>query len=215
MAEEWLRLIQQEPQAAAVVLSAVATTVTVLLAFVGFLVNHVSSIRRQQLEARLAFTSAQLERLYGPLYALTQSNTASYNVFRKTFRPDLPIFDRANPFSDEERKIWKTWAENVFIPSNLKIRDVIEQNAHLVAHGEMPPEFESMLAHVEASKLVLPALAEGDTSVLDNFPPWPSNFNAFVFESYERVVRDHARLLGRAHRSIMKHARGVRAAAVS
>lgn len=198
--ETWLELVQREPDAAAVILSATATLATVVLAFFGFLVNHISSVRRHQLEARLAFVTEQLAKLYGPLYALVQSNTAAFNAFRQTFRPNAPLFDRTKPFTDEERVIWRTWAENVFIPSNIKIRDVIEHSGHLMLDGRMPPVFEAMLAHVESSKLVLPSLAGGDPVALERFPPWPNDFNTFVADSYFAVVREHDRLLGRARR---------------
>jgi len=201
-------LIRDDPQTAAVALSAAATLTTVVLAFLGFFINHISGIRRHQLEARFRFVSAQLERLYGPLYTLVQSNTASYRAFRKIFRPDSPLFDRAKPFTDAERATWRTWAEHVFIPSNLKIRDVIEQNAHLVIGGQLPPVFEAVLAHIESSKIVLPALAEGDLSALDGFPNWPAEFNEFVADSYLVVVHEHDRLLGhmRRLRVAKKHA---------
>jgi hypothetical protein len=195
-----LDYVRTYPQSAAVMLSAAATLITVVLAFIGYLVNHASGVRRHQLEARFRFVSAQLERLYGPLYALVQANTASYRAFRKTFRPDAPLFDRTKPFSEEERAIWRTWAENVFIPSNLKIRDVIEQNAHLIISGQMPPVFEAVLAHIESSKIVLPALADGDLSALDSFPNWPSEFNDFVAKCYAEVVKEHDRLLGHMRR---------------
>jgi uncharacterized protein YqcC (DUF446 family) len=193
-----------------VLLSAGATMVTVALAFLGFIVNHMSGVRRHQLEARFAFVSAQLERLYGPLYALVQSNTASY---RASFRPDAPLFDRTKPFDERERAIWRTWAENVFVPSNLKIRDVLEQNAHLVLGGQIPPVFEEVLAHIESSKLVLPLLADGDLSLLDQFKPWPKDFNATVQQSYLAIVAEHDRLLGRIRRKPLPAPKAVAAPA--
>lgn len=201
-----LEFVSRQPQAAAVVITAMTTLTTVVLAFIGFLVNHASGVRRHQLEARFRFVSAQLERLYGPLYALVQSNTASYKAFRQTFRPNAPLFDRTKPFNEDERAVWRTWAENVFIPSNLKIRDVIEQNAHLIIDGQMPPVFEAVLAHIESSKIVLPALANGDLTALDGFPNWPSEFNDFVAQCYALVVKEHDRLLG--HMPRLRVARG-------
>jgi len=181
------------------VVSAFGLVATILLAFLGYLISHASNMRRARLTAQVAYVSQQLQRLYGPLYALTESNTASWLVFRKTFRPDKKLFDRQKPFDERERAIWRSWAENVFIPSNLKIRDVIEQNAHLLSGEIMPDCFRDMIAHVESSKLVLASLADGDLDVLDQFPTWPKNFNGFVRDRYDAVAAEHARLLGRAH----------------
>ncbi len=176
----------------------IAIFATILLAFAGYLVNHFSRLSRDRQEARLAFLSAQLERLYGPLYALVTSNTASYNVFRKTFRPGRPILDE--PFSDREWLVWRTWAEHVFVPSNLRIQAVIETNAHLVIGGRMPDAFTAVLAHIESTKLVLP-LEQDQLRILDAFAPWPRGFNDFVEQSYFSVAHEHARLLGTLRRN--------------
>lgn len=179
-------------------IGAAGIAVTVFLAYSGYLFSHSASIRRQRLAAELAYVSAQLERLYGPLYSLVQSNTASWRAFRRTFRPNQPLFDRQKPFDARESQIWRAWAENVFIPSNLKIRDTIEQNAHLLTGGKMPDCFLRILAHIESSKLVLASLADGDLAILDAFEPWPKDFNGFVEESYFACASEHARLLGRS-----------------
>lgn len=175
----------------------IAILATILLAFLGYLVNHLSAKSRHRQEARLAFLSAQLEKLYGPLYALMKSNTASYAVFRSTFRPGRPVME--DPLSPEEWSIWRTWAEHVFVPSNLRIQDVIEKNAHLVIGGRMPEEFTSVLAHIESTKLVLP-LNQAQVRILDEFAPWPTGFNAFVEQSYMAVAAEHSRLLGTLRR---------------
>ncbi|MEM9108310.1 MAG: hypothetical protein AAGC96_21925 [Pseudomonadota bacterium] len=176
---------------------AVALLVSVVLGFLGSFVAHISSARRQKADARLKHVSDQVEKLYGPLYSLTEANTASWQAFRKSFRPDEPFISEENPFTEREKVIWRAWAENVFIPSNLKIRNVIESNAHLFIEGEMPDCFRLMLAHVESSKIVLPALAENDLKILDGFDSWPSEFNDFVEQRYRAMAQEYARLLGR------------------
>ncbi len=174
----------------------VALLVTIVLAFTGYFVTHVLSTRRQRAEARFDFVAAQLEKLYGPLFSLVEANTASWNAFRNTFRPNEPMYDR--PFTDDEKQVWAAWADNVFIPSNLKIRDVIENNAHLLVDGEMPDSFRRVLAHIESSKIVMPALAAGGLHILGEFEDWPAEFNGFVKASYEAISREHARLLGQS-----------------
>lgn len=179
----------------------VALIVSVTLALIGFLVSHASNVRRQRAQAQYAYVASQLQHLYGPLYALVLSNTASYMAFRKTFRPNKPLFDKDDPLTSEEREIWRAWAEHVFVPSNLRIRDVIERHAHLVRGNSMPELFRTMLAHVESSKLVLPALADGQLHLLDAFPDWPKEFEGYVTEEYLAVAEEHERLLGRVSRS--------------
>lgn len=190
---DWLAKLEPEDW-----IGAAGIAASVLVAYSGYLLSHRAGMRRQRLAAELAYVSMQVERLYGPLYSLVQSNTASWQAFRKTFRPNQPLFDRQRPFDARESQIWRAWAENVFIPSNLKIRDTIEQNAHLLSGGKMPDCFLRILAHIESSKLVLASLADGDLAVLDAFEPWPKDFNAFVEEAYFAAVREHARLLGRS-----------------
>jgi hypothetical protein len=175
----------------------IAILATILLALLGYLINHLAAKSRNRQEARLAFLSAQLEKLYGPLYAVMKSNTASYLVFRSTFRAGRPVMEE--PFSPEEWSIWRTWAEQVFVPSNLRILDIIEKNAHLVIGGSMPGEFTSVLAHIESTKMVL-SLDQAQLRILDAFAPWPKGFNAFVEQGYMAVAAEHSRLLGTLQR---------------
>ncbi len=177
---------------------AIALLVTVGIGFAGYFVTHAMSIQRHKAEARLKFVSDQLEHLYGPLYSLVESNTAAWDAFRKTFRPGKRAFDQNDPLTDDECSLWAAWAEHVFIPSNLRIRDVIEANAHLLIDGEMPDCFRRVIAHIESSKIVLPAIREGDLSILEGFDEWPKDFNGFVDECYRAVAQEHSRQLGNA-----------------
>ncbi|MGF1457001.1 MAG: hypothetical protein ACFB6R_16670 [Alphaproteobacteria bacterium] len=169
----------------------------VILAFVGYFVTYVLNILRRRANARFDYVSAQLRDLYGPLFSTVQSNSAAWHAFRKTFRAGEDSM-YARPFDPAEREIWEAWAKNVFIPSNMRIKEIIEQNAHLLIDGEMPDCFRQMLAHVESSKIVLPALASGDLSVLDQFDDWPPDFNDVVERSYRTVAAEHAYLLGKS-----------------
>lgn len=148
--------------------------------------------------------SQQLSQLYGPLYSLVTTNSPAYAVFQKTFRNGHTKYDHADPWTEDEENVWKVWAENVFIPSNLRIKTVIEDNAHLVLDGVMPDVFIDMLAHLESSKIVLPASRQGAMKMgptmeaLDQFARWPEGFNGYVHESYVRVADEYARLIGRS-----------------
>ena len=183
-------------------LGSIGVPVSVLLAVFGYIVTHQLQLRAQRyrarVEARFDFVSDQLAQLYGPLYARVEANSAAYAVFRKTFRPGLPL-DYAQ-FTDHEKLIWRQWAENVFIPSNLEIREVIDKNAHLLVEGELPDILIRLISHIESSKLVLAMIENNELATLDLFEPWPDGLQAYVQEKYREVAKEHADLSGRIQR---------------
>ena len=181
-------------------LNAFGVPISVLVAVAGYIISHQLQLRAQRmqtrLEARYAFVSAQLERLYGPLYAMVEANTAAWTVFRQSFRPGQPL-DYAT-YDEHERAIWRTWAENVFVPSNLRMREIIEEHAHLLIEGELPPILVRLIAHIEASKLVIPLMdKEEDMRTIEQFEPWPQELRTYVHERYRQVAQEHATLTGR------------------
>ncbi|MFC9748962.1 hypothetical protein [Streptomyces niveus] len=59
----------------------IATAITVGLALLGYVATYLNSLRLSQRQERLSRLNRQLSDLYGPLFALTESNSRTYSAF--------------------------------------------------------------------------------------------------------------------------------------
>jgi hypothetical protein len=105
-----------------------ALATAIVTGAVGYVYGVANDIRK----ARLAFVNAQIERLYGPLYAATQANAAVRDVFiQQHWRDqeagdDSPaFFDDHNPPTVEQVRPWRHWMRTVFQPLNLRMEEAI------------------------------------------------------------------------------------------
>lgn len=164
----------------------------IVLATVGYVAKHVSDVRVRRYDARLAFITARLRDLYGPLYVLSTGNDKTWTEFRKAFRPGLPMVDPDNPLAPHEKAEYVRWLENAFIPCNDKMRRVIEGNAHLFIEGKVPEVILELLAHFDELRVVLSRLKDGtDDNVFPN-AQYPKDFSTYIRRDYDIVVNTHA-----------------------
>jgi hypothetical protein len=144
----------------------VGVLIALVPACVGYGVSFLNDLRKGNLD----FTNKQIEKLYGPLYALTQANDATWKQFTKTVmqnegKPVYFTFER--PISADQTTAWRSWMKTVFQPMNEKIEKIIEQNAQLIAGDQMPSTFQALVAHAEAYKGLIATWKDEDKSQPD------------------------------------------------
>lgn len=129
--------------------------VTVALALVGYLATYLNGVRLAQRQARLARVNLQLSDFYGPLFALMEANSRTYDTFSgRHARPDgRDPFDHDIPPTERELAKWRTWAGTVFIPNIQAMRDVVVTKADLLIEQEMPPALLQLCAHVSGYEI--------------------------------------------------------------
>ena len=164
-----------------------------LLAIAGAYFN---ATRLERRKAALALVTEQLEKLYGPLFALSRSSEETWRRFRQHNRPDGPFFNPADPPTEEELATWRRWLTTVFIPINERMAAVIVDHMHLLEGSTMPGSFLTLLANVEAYRVLKGRWAEGDyaeNAASFNFPP---EFRADVEAGFQRLRARQAELIG-------------------
>ncbi len=103
----------------------VTTTVTVVLAFAGYIITYFNNLRLSQRSERLARLNSQLRELYGPMLALVYASDIAWRAFRAKYRVNEKYyFDNKDILNDEELKIWQVWITNVFMPKRLSDRQI-------------------------------------------------------------------------------------------
>lgn len=180
--------------------SVTTVIVTVVLAFAGYLATYVNGLRLAQRQARLARVSQQLSEFYGPLFALTETNSRTFEAFQRAFaRPD-----GSDPFSpgvtatEEELAQWRAWATAVFVPNTRAMRDVVVRKADLLVEEEVPQVLLRLCAHVAGYEITLGRWAEGDHEESWGLGPYPGReLEDYAREAFVRLKAEQSRLLGR------------------
>lgn len=169
---------------------------TIALAFIGYFVTYLNSLRLERQKAHLAFLGDQLHHLYGPLFSLNCASRNAWRDFRSRCRPGKAFFgissDQPTP---EELSQWRLWMTEVFMPLNLQMEKVIVENAHLIEGSGMPDEFLEFLSHVEVYKVVIRRWIDGDFAQHTAYINFPDKFGPYVTETYTNLKSEQARLL--------------------
>jgi hypothetical protein len=134
-----------------------AILVVVVPAVVGYVWTSIDTARKDA----LAYTSRQIEKLYGPLYGLTQASNRIWDVYNK--KRDTP----------EEKEMWRLWINSVFQPINLQIEEVILANSQLIVGNEMPDVFLQAIANTENYKALIARWTAGKFDPDTPLIPYP------------------------------------------
>jgi hypothetical protein len=172
-------------------------------------VTYSASFLNARREAELRFVNDQIEKLYGPLYALSTANAVSWSHFSRIHGPGRKhYFDDADPPRAEDVAAWRLWMTTVFQPRNQAISKAIAGNAQLIIGTNMPRQFQLMLSHTEAYNAAIARWREDDATrcapgrpcayrtaaantALVNYPP---GFERCVAEDYQKLKRLQRRL---------------------
>jgi len=173
--------------------------VTVALALVGYLATYLNGVRLAQRQARLARVNLQLSDFYGPLFALMEANSRTYDTFSaRHARPDgRDPFDHDIPPTEQELAEWRTWAGTVFIPNIQAMRDVVVTKADLLIEQEMPPALLQLCAHVSGYEITAARWAQGRYEEHLSVIPFPAGeLMEYTRDRFTRLKREQAVLLG-------------------
>jgi hypothetical protein len=181
----------------------VTLTVTIVLAFSGYLLTYTLSLRLARRKDYLDRVNRQLSEFYGPLYALTEASGRAWK--------ELLVITGSPPgrmiFTEDNIDVWRRWVTHVFMPLNRKMMDIVVTHTDLLVEQEFPPCLEDLCAHVVCYEPVIErwkkenvdsiALAD-NVSVID-FPA--AEVEAYVKRCYDSLKREQAKLIAQIQRS--------------
>ncbi|MER7985237.1 hypothetical protein ABTY53_06485 [Streptomyces noursei] len=173
--------------------------VTVGLAFVGYLATYLNGLRLAQRQARLTRVNQQLSEFYGPLFALMEANSRTYDTWSAKFaRPDgRDPFRHETPPTEQELVEWRTWATTVFIPNIKAMRDVVVTKADLLIEEEMPEALLQLCAHVSGYEITAARWDQGIYEEHLSLISFPGRaLREYIRDRFTQLKRDQARLLG-------------------
>jgi hypothetical protein len=179
----------------------ITAAASIVVATVGYLATYFSSYRLERYRNQLARANMQLSKLYGPLYAMTQSNGIAYRAMCERYAPE-GLFDQRTESSlrqltPEQREVYKLWMTTVLQPTNRNARDILMNHTDLLIDGVMPLSALARFTHVAGYETVLAAWATGDESALFSLVPYPQEFTDYVAKSFRELQLRQLELLVR------------------
>ncbi|MEU0515919.1 hypothetical protein [Amycolatopsis sp. NPDC006125] len=176
-----------------------AVIVTVVLAFVGYIVTYTNNVRLSQRQERLARINRQLSELYGPLFSISEAHSRTFAEFRRRHsRNGVSPFADETPPTAEELTEWRLWVTSVFLPTLRSMRDLVVQNADLLIEPEVPEVLLQLCAHVSGYEITVARWEQGDHSEHLSIVHYPADeLAAYINRSFTLLKAAQARLLGR------------------
>ena len=179
----------------------VTATASVVTVAIGFLLTHWGATRQNRRQAQLTRLERQLSQLYGPLYAMTQSNGIAYRAMRDRYDPEH-LFDQRTTesiarISADQREIYRLWMVTVLQPTSRKACELLLTHADLLLDEAMPACAMQYFTHVRGYEAVLAQWESGDHAELFSLVPYPQHFTDYVAASFKTLQAQQANLLTR------------------
>jgi hypothetical protein len=167
-----------------------AAVLTIILAFVGYLVTFMINRMMARRADRLHLVDQRLNQFYGPLYVATVAGNIAYkSLLSKQGKTTC------HPIRDEDLKEWMLWMTTIFMPLNDVREKIIIENAHLIIEEQMPQCLLDFVTHVVGYKALMAKWAEGDYTERRSIIGWPPEFDMYVEQSYKALKAEQTSLL--------------------
>lgn len=162
-------------------------SVTLLLALTGYLFTYLNNLRINRRKDRLELINSQINKLYGPLYIITRTNSETFYAFEKS-QPKGEDYT-SNPE-------WREFVNTIIIPQNEKLAQIILENAHLIIDESMPRFLSSFIAHHASYKLLSEKWKRGDFTETYPIVEYPEEIWDYAEKSFLRIREEQLKMIG-------------------
>lgn len=154
-----------------------------IAAVFSFLGKSLYALMIERRKANLAYINSQIEKLYGPLFILDNTGKTAYHTFlKKISREGDPSLEQS--LSEDELKEWVLWVEDIFMPINLEMENIIKQNSHLLNEKDTPNPILDFICHVTVYKTVLKKWKSNQFNEIFSLIDFPADFTTYIQKSY-------------------------------
>lgn len=103
------------------------------------------AIKKDIITTKIKIERERLEKFYDPIFTTLKSNASIFNAYGpSTFPRDGGVLET------EASQVWQKLVENVIIPNNQKIENVIQQFSHLKNTSDNIDMYLEYLVHLES-----------------------------------------------------------------
>jgi hypothetical protein len=168
-------------------LEAISIVVGVLLALTGYVVTYLINLRIAQRADRLKYVNKQLEEFYGPLYVMSRTGRVLFDAFE---------YKRKSSHTLDLEQEWITWLDNVFIPLNIKMEEILINKAYLIREEKMPDPLLLFCAHSAGYRVIKQKWLKNDYSESNSLIPFPEGLEDYAKKSYTELKKEQLKLMG-------------------
>jgi hypothetical protein len=130
----------------------------------------------------IAFVDQQIEKLYGPLLALSTASLRARKDLLSRYRPGrTDFFEEHDLLTLQLVEVWRRSVKSVFQPMNIKMEDAIINNAQLIEGGHIYPVFADLILHVESYKETIAKWKDDDATQNPNYWQMTENVASIAF----------------------------------
>jgi hypothetical protein len=181
------------------ILALLAAIVTLAGWVINYILNGRDEQRRNQLQESLTYLEGQLQDLYGPLAFLIQAGQRTHQELLNSLGRER-VFEEGKELSEDDLKTWLFWVENDVFPRNEKIKELLTNQTHLIAGGEVPQSYLDFMEHYNTWKVNhLRWQKEQVKYAWHSSKPYPDEFGQEVLDTFERIKAEHSKTLGLRH----------------
>lgn len=174
----------------------VALSVTIVLAFIGYIATYLNNLAISRRSERLQLITSQINELYGPMYIITQTGTVLFEALReKAQLAGREYINDDYPQNGDDISKWRIWVEEVFIPLNEQLQQIIIQKAHLIREEEIPVCLKTFSAHNAGYRALVRKWHDGNFSESTSLLPYPKDIISYAEQSYRELKKEQMRII--------------------
>lgn len=107
--------------------------------------DTIEAIKKDVIITKIKIERERLEKFYDPIYTALLSNSSIFDAYGpQSFPKDSGVLET------EASQVWQLLVENVIIPNNQKIGNVIQQFSHLKNNSDNLNSYLKYLVHLES-----------------------------------------------------------------
>ncbi|OYU55691.1 MAG: hypothetical protein CFE25_00080 [Chitinophagaceae bacterium BSSC1] len=167
---------------------------TFFIALIGYIVKYLHDLTLQRRRDNLTYLEKQIGEFYGPLFILGNVGMISFNALIKRLKKED---DRhlLKDLTKEEKRIWRLWVQNVFMPNNLEMENIIKDKAYLIKEDVIPSCFIEFATHVADYKVVVAKWKEEDYSDLFAIIDFPDELLKYISIRFAELRKEQMYLI--------------------
>ena len=169
--------------------------------FTMYLIGQFREERRNRIASRAAYTSRQIEELYGPLFSL-MSQLSVLNQIQDFLVTAEDEHGGSKLSENQKADVRAFFQKNHFHALHSGIAEVLKDKLHLVHRAEVPESFYHYLRHSiqEREQLRLWEEEQVESSFLEGVP-FPQHFFEDIKAGFEQSMKTYGESLQELHRT--------------
>ena len=169
---------------------------TILLALAGYGAKYWHDLRLCRRSERLQLVNSRINKLYGPMFIITQTGRTLFNAcLAKANAQGRQFINEDSPTSEADNSEWRIWVEEVFVPLNEQLEQVILEKAHLVVEKEMPDCLKLFCAHQAGYKALIKKWQMRDFSENMSIITFPNEITEYAERSYRKLKKEQEAMI--------------------